>query len=668
MHAVLALLLAALPEEISADAQLPAGVHRLERPLRVVADGVTLDLAGVELVGAGDDVTPDRYEGIGILVEGRKGVTIRGGKVRGFRCAILVAGCEGVALEGVDVSRNFRQRLASTPEREDASDWLWPHENDEQQWRKRYGAGICLERCTDCSIVDCRARKGQNGAILDRCSGCRVLRNDLSFLSGWGLALWRSSGNEIDGNHFDWCVRGYSHGVYDRGQDSAGILVFEQCQGNRFLGNSATHGGDGFFLYAGHETTQRTGKGGCGGNLVCGNDFSHAGANAIEATFSSGNRLVGNRLDDSNYGIWAGYSFGTVIEENRLADNSVAGIAIEHGCDTRIRGNAFARNPVGIDLWWDEDEELRQGIYGRERHARSEGYEIRSNSFDACGTALRLRDTSKVVARGNRFEAVREVLGTAGTCDAIDVARESEGDAVPAAAREGARLPAGHPRGRDKIRIDEWGPLDPLERAVFPRRVVAWEECAFHVLGPDAEYGVSGLPRGLTVERGPRTFKVRGGEDGLTPFEATVTVGGERFPVSGILLRGAWKVRFWAWERDPREHPLPEGDPLKSVTLPRLDFRWGGGAPADGVPADRFATRAETTLKLPKGRYELRTVSDDGVRVRVDGKLLLENWTWHGPTEDRAEVDLAGGEHRFEVDHFEIDGWAVLALELRPVP
>ncbi|NJN14463.1 MAG: hypothetical protein HC813_02190 [Planctomycetes bacterium] len=83
-----------------------------------------------------------------------------------------------------------------------------------------------------------------------RIEGC-----DASFNSGWGIALWRSSGNLVQGNRFDWCVRGYSHGIYDRGQDSAGILVFEQSSGNRFLWNSATHGGDGFFLYAGHETT-----------------------------------------------------------------------------------------------------------------------------------------------------------------------------------------------------------------------------------------------------------------------------------------------------------------------------------------------------------------------------------------------------------------------------
>ena len=73
-------------------------------------------------------------------------------------------------------------------------------------------------------------------------------------------------------------------------------------------------------------------------------------------------------------------------------------------------------------------------------------------------------------------------------------------------------------------------------------------------------------------------------------------------------------------------------------------------------------------MKLPRGRYELRTVSDDGVRVFVGGKKVLENWTWHGPTENKATVELEAGEHSIVVEHFEIDGWAVLQLDLRPLP
>ena len=52
-------------------------------------------------------------------------------------------------------------------------------------------------------------------------------------------------------NRIDWCVRGYSHGFYNRGQDSAGLLMYEQSSRNTVAYNSVTHGGDGLFLWAG---------------------------------------------------------------------------------------------------------------------------------------------------------------------------------------------------------------------------------------------------------------------------------------------------------------------------------------------------------------------------------------------------------------------------------
>ncbi|MHC4931514.1 MAG: NosD domain-containing protein [Planctomycetota bacterium] len=671
MRPVAALLLVAslaAPGEDGSDLERPfaAGTHRLTKPLRISGSGRTVDLSGVVLLGAEEGVPPDRFEGIGILVEGCRRITIRGGRLKGFRCAILVKNCEEVAILGVDVSGNFRQRLKSTPEREDASDWLWPHENDEQQWRRNYGAGICLENSKSCQVSECIGREQQNGILLDRCTRCRIFDNDFSFNSGWGIALWRSSKNWINRNSCDWCVRGYSHGVYDRGQDSAGILVFEQCNENLFWGNSATHGGDGFFLYAGNETLKSTGKGGCNDNLVVSNDFSHAVANGIEATFSTKNRFVENICDDCNYGIWAGYSYGCVFQSNKLRSNSIAGIAIEHGMDNVIQGNVIERNPRGVWLWWDDDKDLLASRFGQTRPCRSEGYRFVKNRFVGNKADVYLRDTSKV-SFGESFPAT---LVKRGRCEEITTGAVSGVDPggfpeFEIAARRITFLPEGVSRGRRQIMIDEWGPVDPQKPAVFPRHVVAWERCAFHVLGPETGFRVEGLADGLRVEREPRSFRVVGGEAGLLPFECVVLAGEERFAVTGVLLNATWEVGFWKWEKDPRKHAGTFAeDPAERMTMSRLDFRWKSAGPCGG---DRFATRARTHMTLPEGRYEVRTLSDDGVRVIIDGRVVQEDWTWHAPKESRTVVELAAGDHEIVVEHFEIDGQAVLSFDLRPV-
>ena len=94
-----------------------------------------------------------------------------------------------------------------------------------------------------------------------------IYNNDFSFNSGIGIGLYRSSNNRIMYNRVIFNVRGYSHGVYNPGQNSAGMLVYEQSNNNLFYGNNVTHGGDGFFFWAG-QTKKGNGQGGCNDNVL----------------------------------------------------------------------------------------------------------------------------------------------------------------------------------------------------------------------------------------------------------------------------------------------------------------------------------------------------------------------------------------------------------------
>ncbi len=74
---------------------------------------------------------------------------------------------------------------------------------------------------------------------------------------------------------------------------------------------------------------------------------------------------------------------------------------------------------------------------------------------------------------------------------------------------------------------------------------------------------------------------------------------------------------------------------------------------------------ARARLPLKRGIWEFSTLSDDGVRVSVDGKPVIENWSWHGPTRDSGKLELAGDKTvEITVEHFQIDGYAVLEFSL----
>ena len=57
-------------------------------------------------------------------------------------------------------------------------------------------------------------------------------------------------------------------------------------------------------------------------------------------------------------------------------------------------------------------------------------------------------------------------------------------------------------------------------------------------------------------------------------------------------------------------------------------------------------------------------VSEAVVKVKVDGEIAFEDWTWHAPRRGDAEIDLGRGEHRFEIEYFQIDGATALGVEL----
>jgi hypothetical protein len=76
---------------------------------------------------------------------------------------------------------------------------------------------------------------------------------------------------------------------------------------------------------------------------------------------------------------------------------------------------------------------------------------------------------------------------------------------------------------------------------------------------------------------------------------------------------------------------------------------------------------ARAAVPLPAGRWKITTRSDDGVRVQVNGTVVLENWTWHGPERDEAAFETSAlGSVELVVEHFELDGHSELSFDLEP--
>jgi len=108
-----------------------------------------------------------------------------------------------------------------------------------------------------------------------------------------------------------------------------------------------------------------------------------------------------------------------------------------------------------------------------------------------------------------------------------------------------------------------------------------------------------------------------------------------------------------------------EGAPVLKRVDPVINFQWNNAAPGAGVPADKFSARWTGQILAPStASYTFFTRSDDGVRLWVNGKLLIDNWTGHSAVYDQGvPVALtAGRKYDIQLEYFESGGGATMQL------
>ena len=93
---------------------------------------------------------------------------------------------------------------------------------------------------------------------------------------------------------------------------------------------------------------------------------------------------------------------------------------------------------------------------------------------------------------------------------------------------------------------------------------------------------------------------------------------------------------------------------------PQINFDWKNDSPMPGIPPDRFSIRWEGDIEtLNAGTYTFHVRSDDGARLFVDNRLLMDNWRPQAARDNSVSIELeAGRRYPIRLDYF--DG-AVLA-------
>jgi hypothetical protein len=116
-----------------------------------------------------------------------------------------------------------------------------------------------------------------------------------------------------------------------------------------------------------------------------------------------------------------------------------------------------------------------------------------------------------------------------------------------------------------------------------------------------------------------------------------------------------WFGTFWANEE-------MAGTPVATTSTGVIDYDWGSGSPAAGVPQDHWSAQWTTYAEFDPGTYRFYTENDDGVGVFLGNKHIINDWHEGPARANEATVSLLGGRYAMAVSFFDVGGRALLRL------
>lgn len=96
----------------------------------------------------------------------------------------------------------------------------------------------------------------------------------------------------------------------------------------------------------------------------------------------------------------------------------------------------------------------------------------------------------------------------------------------------------------------------------------------------------------------------------------------------------------------------------------KIDFNWHGDAPAVGLGKDLFSVRwTGTIMPIYSEKYTFTASSDDGVRLWIDDKLVIDSWKKQSGVGREGSIELtAGTSYDIKVEYYENRGDANIRL------
>jgi hypothetical protein len=229
---------------------------------------------------------------------------------------------------------------------------------------------------------------------------------------------------------------------------------------------------------------------------------------------------------------------------------------------------------------------------------------------------------------------------------------------------------SGSPLVRDDKRVDfDWGKGNPAPGIKSDNFSVRWTrrldfEAKVYRFNVSVDDGVRLWVDGqLLIDQwndgAMRTYSV----------ERPMTQGKHDVRMEMYERTGRAAINFWRetiesyadWKGEYFGNTGLNGAPILVRNDKGIDFYWGEGAPAPGLTADNFSVRWTRQLRFPVGYHRFFAEVDDGVRLWVDGILIIDQWH-DGIGSYSGGIYLTEGTHTVRMEMYEHAGAAMARM------
>lgn len=119
----------------------------------------------------------------------------------------------------------------------------------------------------------------------------------------------------------------------------------------------------------------------------------------------------------------------------------------------------------------------------------------------------------------------------------------------------------------------------------------------------------------------------------------------------------SWVGQYYVYKSERSDRGL-NGTPVLTRQDQEINFSWGSGSPAGGIPSNRFSAKWTKTENFEAGTYRFTTRHDDGMRIYLDGVRIYNRWDEQSARTRTLTRSITSGKHTLRVEYFENAGRA----------